>query len=247
MEMLRVEEIDKSFGGLMAVNGVSFQIEKGELSSIIGPNGAGKTTLFNLLTGHLSPDKGRILFKEREVTGLSPHGICNLGIGRSFQRTNIFPRLSAFDNVQVAVMSWGRKSSNIFLRAQKMLREETNEILESVGLGDKEEMTAGLLAHGDQRRLEIGIALGSHPELLLLDEPTAGMSPEESGRTVELIQRLARERGLTLVFIEHDMNVIFRISEKIRVMHMGSIIAEGRPEEVRANEDVQRIYLAEEA
>ena len=245
--MLRVEEIDKSFGGLMAVNGVSFQIEKGELSSIIGPNGAGKTTLFNLLTGHLSPDKGRILFKEKEVTGLSPHGICKLGIGRSFQRTNIFPRLSAFDNVQVAVMSWGRKSSNIFLRAQKMLREETDEILESAGLRDKKEMTAGLLAHGDQRRLEIGIALGSHPELLLLDEPTAGMSPEESGRTVELIQRLARERGLTLVFIEHDMNVVFQISEKIRVMHMGSIIAEGRPEEVRANEDVQRIYLAEEA
>ena len=245
--MLRVEEIRKSFGGLMAVNGVSFQIEKGELSSIIGPNGAGKTTLFNLLTGHLSPDKGRILFKEREVTGLSPHGICNLGIGRSFQRTNIFPRLSAFDNVQVAVMSWGRKSSNIFLRAQKMLREETDEILESIGLRDKKEITAGLLAHGDQRRLEIGIALGSYPELLLLDEPTAGMSPEESGRTVELIQRLADERGLTLLFIEHDMNVVFQISEKIRVMHMGSIIAEGIPEDVRANEEVQRIYLAEEA
>jgi branched-chain amino acid transport system ATP-binding protein len=244
--MLRVEEIGKSFGGLMAVNGVSFQIEKGELSSIIGPNGAGKTTLFNLLTGHLSPDKGRILFKEKEITGLSPHGICRLGIGRSFQRTNIFPRLSAFDNVQVAVMSWRRKSSNIFLRVQKMLREETDEILESVGLGDKKEMTAGLLAHGDQRRLEIGIALGSHPELLLLDEPTAGMSPEESGRTVELIQGLARERGLTLLFIEHDMNVVFGISEKIRVMHMGSIIAEGMPEEVRANQDVQRIYLAEE-
>jgi branched-chain amino acid transport system ATP-binding protein len=244
--MLRVEEIGKSFGGLMAVNGVSFQIEKGELSSIIGPNGAGKTTLFNLLTGHLSPDKGRILFKEKEITGLSPHGICKLGIGRSFQRTNIFPRLSAFDNVQVAVMSWRRKSSNIFLRVQKMLREETDEILESVGLGDKKEMTAGLLAHGDQRRLEIGIALGSHPELLLLDEPTAGMSPEESGRTVELIQGLARERGLTLLFIEHDMSVVFGISEKIRVMHMGSIIAEGMPEEVRANQDVQRIYLAEE-
>jgi branched-chain amino acid transport system ATP-binding protein len=244
--MLRVEEIGKSFGGLMAVNGVSFQIEKGELSSIIGPNGAGKTTLFNLLTGHLSPDKGRILFKEKEITGLSPHGICRLGIGRSFQRTNIFPRLSAFDNVQVAVMSWRRKSSNIFLRVQKMLREETDEILESVGLGDKKEMTAGLLAHGDQRRLEIGIALGSHPELLLLDEPTAGMSPEESGRTVELIQGLARERGLTLLFIEHDMSVVFGISEKIRVMHMGSIIAEGMPEEVRANQDVQRIYLAEE-
>jgi branched-chain amino acid transport system ATP-binding protein len=128
-----------------------------------------------------------------------------------------------------------------------LLREETDEILESVGLGDKTEKTAGLLAHGDQRRLEIGIALGSYPELLLLDEPTAGMSPEESERTVDLIQGLAREKGLTLLFIEHDMNVVFRISEKIRVMHMGEIIAEGKPEEVRANEEVQRIYLAEEA
>ena len=127
-----------------------------------------------------------------------------------------------------------------------MLREETNEILESIGLGDKKEMKAGLLAHGDQRLLEIGIALGSHPELLLLDEPTAGMSPEESSRTVELIQRLAREKSFTLLFIEHDMNVVFKISEKIRVMHMGRIIAEGKPEEVRANEEVQRIYLAEE-
>lgn len=244
--MFHVKEIGKSFGGLMAVNQVSFNIEKGELSSIIGPNGAGKTTLFNLLTGHLPPDTGRILFKGKEITGLSPHEICRKGIGRSFQRTNIFPRLSAFDNVQVAVMSWRRKSSNIFLRAQNMLREETDEILESVGLGDKKEMTAGLLAHGDQRRLEIGIALGSHPELLLLDEPTAGMSAEELGRTVELIQSLARERGLTLLFIEHDMNVVFGISEKIRVMHMGRIIAEGRPEDVRANDEVQRIYLAEE-
>jgi len=245
--MLRVGGIKKSFGGLMAVNGVSFRVEKGELSSIIGPNGAGKTTLFNLLTGHLRPDAGGIFFKEREITKLSPHEICKMGIGRSFQRTNIFPRLSAFDNVQVAVMSWQRKSGNIFLRAQKMLREETDEILESVGLADKKEMKAGFLAHGDQRRLEIGIALGSYPELLLLDEPTAGMSPEESGRTVDLIQRLAREKGLTLIFIEHDMNVVFQISEKIRVMHMGSIIAEGRPMEVRANKEVQRIYLAEEA
>jgi branched-chain amino acid transport system ATP-binding protein len=245
--MLHVEGIKKSFGGLMAVHEVSFQIKEGELSSIIGPNGAGKTTLFNLLTGHLRPDAGRILFKEKEITGLSPHEICRKGIGRSFQRTNIFPRLSAFDNIQVAVMSWQRKSGNIFLQAQKMLREETDEILESVGLGDKKEMTAGLLAHGDQRRLEIGIALGSHPELLLLDEPTAGMSPEESGMTVDLIQKLARERSLTVLFIEHDMNVVFKISEYIRVMHMGRIIAEGKPDEVRANAEVQRIYLAEGA
>ena len=151
-----------------------------------------------------------------------------------------------FDNVQVAVMSWERKCRNIFLRARNMNKKETEEILDSVGLGDKKGMTAGLLAHGDQRLLEIGIALGSNPDLLLLDEPTAGMSPEESNKTVELIQRLAREKDLTLLFIEHDMNVVFGISEKIRVMHLGSIIAEGRPEEIRANDEVQRIYLAEE-
>lgn len=246
MEILRIEGLRKSFGGLMAVNEVYLQIEKGELSSIIGPNGAGKTTLFNLLTGHICPDAGLILLKGEKITGLSPHEICRKGIGRSFQRTNIFPRLSVFDNVQMSVMAMRRKTNNIFLHAQKMFKEEINEILERVGLGDKKEMKAGLLAHGDQRRLEIGIALGCQPELLLLDEPTAGMSPEESSRTVELIQVLAREKALTLLFIEHDMNIVFNISEKIRVMHMGRIIAEGRPKEVRANEEVQRVYLAEE-
>ena len=245
--ILKAEEVTKSFGGLMAVNEVSLGIEKNELSSIIGPNGAGKTTLFDLLTGHIPPDSGRVTFKGRDITKLPPYTICRAGVGRSFQRLNIFPRLSAFENIQVAVFSAQRKSGNLFSRAEKMVLEETEEILASVGLEDKKGVQGGLLAHGDQKRLEIGIALACQPELLLLDEPTAGMSPEESGRTEELIQRLARERGLTLVFIEHDMNVVFQISEKIRVMHMGSIIAEGRPEEVRANEDVQRIYLAEEA
>ncbi|MBW2285424.1 MAG: ATP-binding cassette domain-containing protein, partial [Deltaproteobacteria bacterium] len=164
----------------------------------------------------------------------------------SFQRTNIFPRLSAFDNVQVALISWQRKSRNIFLKSDRLLREETNDILDSIGLGNKKETTAGLLAHGDQRLLEIGITLGTHPMLILLDEPTAGMSPEESNKTVELVRKLVREMGLTLLFIEHDMSVVFGISEKIRVMHMGSVMAEGSPEEIRANDDVQRIYLAEE-
>ena len=182
--MFSVKGISKSFGGLLAVNGVTFHLENGELSSIIGPNGAGKTTLFNLLTGDLKPEAGEILFKDKDITGLPPHRICRMGIGRSFQRTNIFPRLSVFDNVQVAVMSWERKCRNIFLRARNMNKKETEEILDSVGLGDKKGMTAGLLAHGDQRLLEIGIALGSNPELLLLDEPTAGMSPEESNKTV---------------------------------------------------------------
>ncbi|MBW1787613.1 MAG: ABC transporter ATP-binding protein [Deltaproteobacteria bacterium] len=244
--MFRVEHVTKSFGGLMAVSDVSFELKKGELSSIIGPNGAGKTTLFNLLTGHIKPDEGRIAFEGKEITDLSPHEICKRGIGRSFQRTNIFPRLSAFDNVQVALISWQRKSRNIFLKSDRLLREETNDILDSIGLGNKKETTAGLLAHGDQRLLEIGITLGTHPMLILLDEPTAGMSPEESNKTVELVRKLVREMGLTLLFIEHDMSVVFGISEKIRVMHMGSVMAEGSPEEIRANDDVQRIYLAEE-
>ena len=244
--MFSVRGITKSFGGLLAVNGVTFHLENGEVSSIIGPNGAGKTTLFNLLTGHQKPDSGEIIFRDKDITGLPPHRICRRGIGRSFQRTNIFPRLSVFDNVQVAVMSWERKCKNIFLRARNMNKKETEDILDSMGLGGKKGITAGLLAHGDQRLLEIGIALGSNPELLLLDEPTAGMSPEESNKTVELIQRLACEKDLTLLFIEHDMSVVFGISEKVRVMHLGSIIAEGSPDEIRANNEVQRIYLAEE-
>jgi branched-chain amino acid transport system ATP-binding protein len=228
------------------VDRVSLQIEEGELSSIIGPNGAGKTTLFNLLTGKLRPESGRIIFEGEEISKLSPHEICRKGMGRSFQRVNIFPRLSAFDNVQVAVLSEQKKTRNLVSPVKKMLREKTTEILESVRLGDKREVLGGLLAHGDQKRLEIGIALASRPKLLLLDEPTAGMSPEETERTTELIQKLAREQGLTLIFVEHDMSVVFSISEKIRVMHLGRIIAEGKPEEVRANDEVQRIYLGEE-
>jgi branched-chain amino acid transport system ATP-binding protein len=244
--MFRVESLTKSFGGLMAVNRVSFELKKGGISSIIGPNGAGKTTLFNLLTGHLKPDSGAISFKGIEITGMAPHRICHRGIGRSFQRTNIFPRLSVFENVQIALMAHHGKSQNLFQRARGLLGQETNEILESVGLGSKKAATAGLLAHGDQRLLEIGITLGTYPELILLDEPTAGMSPEESGKTVALIQQLVRAKDLTLLFIEHDMNIVFGISEWVRVMHMGSVIAEGRPEEIRANEQVQKIYLAEE-
>jgi branched-chain amino acid transport system ATP-binding protein len=245
--MFLVDHVTKSFGGLRAVSDVSFELGKGELSSIIGPNGAGKTTLFNLMTGHIKPDRGQITFERKDITGLPPHTICRRGIGRSFQRTNIVPSLTAFDNVQVALMSWQRKTRNIFIRSEKLVRKETDEILDSIGLGEKKETTAGLLAHGDQRRLEIGITLGTHPRLILLDEPTAGMSPEESSKTVELVQRLVRERDLTLLFIEHDMEVVFGISEKVRVMHLGEIIAEGTPEAVRSNDEVQRIYLAEEA
>jgi branched-chain amino acid transport system ATP-binding protein len=244
--ILETEAVTKTFGGLRAVDGVSIQIEEGELTSIIGPNGAGKTTLFNLLTGKLHPDSGRIRFEGQDISGLPPHEICHKGIGRSFQRINIFPRLSVFDNVQVAVLSGQKRSRNLFTPVKNLAREETNEILESVGFGDKQEVLGGLLAHGDQKRLEIGIALANKPKLLLLDEPTAGMSPDETEKTMRFIQKLAQEQGLTLIFVEHDMNVVFGISESIRVMHLGRIIAEGRPEAVKANDEVQRIYLGEE-
>jgi len=245
--ILEVEGLTKSFGGLMAVNKVDLQIEDRELSSIIGPNGAGKTTLFNLLSGKLRPSSGRVIFKGEEISKLSPREICLKGIGRSFQRVNIFPRLSTFDNVQIAVLSEQKKTRNLFIPVRKMVREKTKEILESVMLADKEEVLAGLLSHGDQKRLELGIALATRPKLLLLDEPTAGMSPEETKKTTELIQEIVQDQGLTLILIEHDMSVVFRISEKIRVMHMGRMIAEGKPEEVKANNEVQKIYIGEEA
>ncbi len=241
-----VKGIHKSFGGLIAVNDVSFELERGEISSIIGPNGAGKTTLFNMLTGHLKPDSGRIIFENENITSFSPHTICKKKIGRSFQRTNIFPRLTVFENVQVAVMASYGKTENFFQRSDSLFENEVERILESIGLISQKDVQADLLAHGDQRLLEIGIALGSHPILLLLDEPTAGMSPKESGKTVELIKKVARENDLTLLFIEHDMNIVFSISEKVRVMHMGKLFAEGNPDQIRANREVQRIYLGEE-
>jgi len=244
--ILETQNLVKSFGGLTAVDDVNLRIQEGELASIIGPNGAGKTTLFNLLTGHLPLDSGRVIFQGRDITGLPPHAISRMGIGRSFQRLNIFPRLSAFDNVQVAVFSAQRQSRNLFSRASKLARRETEAILDSVGLLDKKGVKGGLLAHGDQKRLEMGIALAVEPNLLLLDEPTQGMSPRESAEITRLIQKLVKEKGLTLIFVEHDMNVVFGISDNIKVLHQGRIIFEGKPEEVKNNEEVQRIYLGEE-
>ena len=244
--ILETQNLVKSFGGLTAVYDVNLRIQEGELASIIGPNGAGKTTLFNLLTGHLPLDSGRVIFQGRDITGLPPHAISRMGIGRSFQRLNIFPRLSTFDNVQVAVFSAQRQSRNLFSRASKLARRETEAILDSVGLLDKKGVKGGLLAHGDQKRLEMGIALAVEPTLLLLDEPTQGMSPRESAEITRLIQKLVKEKGLTLIFVEHDMNVVFGISDNIKVLHQGRIIFEGKPEEVKNNEEVQRIYLGEE-
>jgi len=243
--ILGVEKVKKSFDGFVAINGVSFFIPKGEICSIIGPNGAGKTTLFNLITGHLPIDEGRLTFKDQDITGRPPHQICRLGIGRSFQRTNIFPRLTVFQNIQAAVLVHRKKSFTFLRPVDSFFREETEEILERVGLKEYAQTVSGSLSYGFQKQLELGIALASEPELLLLDEPTAGMSVQETHQTMELIAKIIREKELTLLFTEHDMEVVFSISQRILVLYQGRLIAEGLPGEVRNNPEVQKVYLGE--
>jgi branched-chain amino acid transport system ATP-binding protein len=241
--MLRVEKIHKSFDDFKAVNGADLTVEKGKLVAVIGPNGAGKTTLFNLITGQLKADQGKVIFNEEDISSFPPYKICKRGIARSFQIANIFPRLTVFRNVQVSVLSQQGKSKKLFFPAEKLAVEETNSILESVGLSDRAGNIAGSLAHGDQRALEIAIALGNRPELLILDEPTAGMSPEETAATIELIKRLADSRELTILFCEHDMEVVFNAAQSIMVLHQGLTIMQGEPDQVRNSSQVQECYL----
>ncbi|UCH21394.1 MAG: ABC transporter ATP-binding protein [Deltaproteobacteria bacterium] len=244
--MLRVEDLHKSFDDFRAVNGANLSVQKGELVAVIGPNGAGKTTLFNLITGQLQPDSGKILLNDEDISKLPPHIICRKGVARSFQIANVFPRLSVFRNVQVSVLSQQRLSNKLFQSASRLAVQETNRILESVGLWDRKMDVAGSLSHGDKRILEIAIALGNEPELLILDEPTAGMSPEETATTMALIQRLAADQGLTILFCEHDMEVVFGTAQSIMVMQQGQTIVQAKPEAVRQNSEVQQAYLGGE-
>jgi branched-chain amino acid transport system ATP-binding protein len=241
--MLRIENLHKSFENFKAVNGAYLSVEKGQLVAVIGPNGAGKTTLFNLIGGQLRPDNGKILLKDEDISKLPPHRICRKGIARSFQIANIFPRLSVFRNVQVSVLSQQKLSNKLFQPAARLVVEETNRILESVGLLNKKLDVAGSLSHGDKRILEIAIALGNEPDLLILDEPTAGMSPEETTTTMALIQRLAAEQDLTILFCEHDMELVFGTAQSIMVMQQGQTIVQAEPEVVRQNSEVQQAYL----
>ncbi len=244
--MLRVEAVHKSFDGFMAVDGANLTVADGELVAVIGPNGAGKTTLFNLITGQLKPDGGRIIFRNEDITALPAYQVCERGVARSFQIANIFHRLTVFENVQVAVLSRQGKSANLFRPARNLAVKETNSILDSVGLSDKAGHVAGTLSHGDQRILEIAMALGNEPELLVLDEPTAGMSPEETFATMELIRQLSQARGITILFCEHDMEVVFSVAQSIMVMHQGRTLVQGKPEDVRQNTKVQEAYLGTE-
>ena len=243
--LLEVTDVSRSFGGFQALGGVTLRVEPGEISAVIGPNGAGKTTLFNVITGHLVPDSGRVGFGGRDITGQPPHAICRLGLARSFQRTNIFPRLTVFENVQIAILSHEGRAYGIWSPARSLARERTMAVLEDVGLAHRAADASGSLSYGDQKQLELGIALALEPTLLLLDEPTAGMSPQETRASVALIERIARQRKLTVLFTEHDMGVVFSVAQSIRVLHQGRIIAEGRPEEIRGHAEVKRVYLGE--
>jgi branched-chain amino acid transport system ATP-binding protein len=243
---LEVVGLAKRFGGLQAVKDVDLTVAAGERRAVIGPNGAGKTTLFNLITGYLRPDAGRVVFNGDDITGKPTYRVARAGIGRAFQITSIFPALTVFENVQLGRLARRGETARPFGRARGRHADEVTEILESVGLAQHARSRAGNLSHGDQRALELAISLALEPRLLLLDEPTAGMAPEETDRTMRLVRRIADERKLTVLFCEHDMEVVFGTADRVLVMHEGQALAEGTPDEVRSNADVQRVYLGED-
>ena len=244
--ILDVVGLNKSFGGLRAASNVNFRMQEGELSAVIGPNGAGKSTFFNLVSGYHKIDSGKVFFKGIDITETPPHIISKLGISRAFQVSNIYKSLTVYENVRQAVLSYQNKDLNMILPAKSLAKAETNEILKSCRLLDLADVTAENLSQGDKKKLELAIVIGSNPKLLLLDEPTAGMSIEETNETIDLILHLNRKKGISILFTEHDMSVVFGCAQRVAVMHQGSIIADGIPEEVRANKKVQQVYLGEE-
>ncbi|RJR28887.1 MAG: ABC transporter ATP-binding protein [Desulfobacteraceae bacterium] len=243
MSFLKTQEISKAFGKLFAVNRVSLDIHQGDVHAIIGPNGAGKSTFFNLVTGYHKATSGRVLFKDRDITRLPAHKRCVKGITRSFQITSIYPKLTVYESVLMALLCHRGVSLNLVSPANSFFGEDVWRILEEVGLADQANVQGDAISHGDKKRLELAITLGTEPELLLLDEPTCGMSPEETETTMNLVRKLCRDRKITILFTEHDMAVVFGIATRLSVLHQGRLIADGTPEEVRASEEVQKVYL----
>ena len=247
-EVLKIDNLVKSFDGNTVISDISLSIERGELSAIIGPNGAGKTTFFNLITGYHLANSGQIYFEGKSIGGMQPFDIVRLGIARAFQITNIFPKLSVLENIVATVITHQKSNLNLITPINKLksVYDRAYQILEDVGLADRAHRQSGTLAHGNQKILDIAVALAMEPKLLLLDEPTAGMSPEERWQTVELIQKLWQQLNITMVFIEHDMDIVFGISQKVRVLCYGTMLAEGTPEEISKNDKVIEAYLGEE-
>ncbi len=245
-DILVVQGLQKSFGGLRVTKDVSLSLPQGGREAIIGPNGAGKSTFFNLLTGHYRPDAGTVTYEGKDVTGWPPYRVARAGIARAFQVSNIFVNMTARENVRAAVHAQRGESFNILGSAEAIGNDRTDEVLGLCGLGERQHMLAGELSQGDKKKLELALALSARPKLLLLDEPTAGMSLEETRATMTLVDRLNAELGLTILFTEHDMSVVFNHAERVTLLHRGEIIVQGTPDEVRKDATAQKIYLGEQ-
>lgn len=243
MVILKSEGLAISFGGFKAVDGVDLQVDKGDIHALIGPNGAGKSTTFNLISGYYRPTRGKVLFNDKNITKMPAYKRCHLGLVRSFQRASIYPKLTVYESVLMAFLSFRGLTQKFLKPARNLLSEEVERALMDVGLSEAAHLRGESLSHGDKKRLDLAILLGADPQVIMLDEPTAGMGPEESKATVDLIRNLAVERKLTVLFTEHDMPVVFDIASKITVLHQGKVIGDGEPEQVRASEEVQKVYL----
>ncbi len=242
---LAVRDLCKAYGGVQAVRDVSFGVEPGEMVAIIGPNGAGKTTCFNMLNGQLAPDRGEIRLDGASLVGLPPHRIWRLGVGRTFQLAATFGSMSVRENVQTALLSHHGRNYSMWSRARAFLPKEAEELLERVGMRSQADRPCAELAYGDLKRVELAMALANEPRLLLMDEPTAGMAPEERAALMELAARLARRDRIAVLFTEHDMSVVFGFASRVIVMHLGEIIAAGSPEAVRGDPRVREVYLGD--
>ena len=245
MNILETEGLSHDFKGLKALSGVDLQIAEGERHAIIGPNGAGKTTLFNIITGTYTPRAGKVLFRGRDVTGAKPYELARMGIGRSFQITSTFTKLTVFENIRLGILSKRGIRFNLFRKVDKMdaITEEAEALLERINLLEERDVPAGELSYGKHRSLEVSMAVATDPELVMLDEPTAGMSRDETHHTVELIRNITQ--GRTMVIIEHDMDVVFSIADRITVLHHGEVFATGSPQDVRNDARVKEAYLGE--
>jgi branched-chain amino acid transport system ATP-binding protein len=242
---LSVSNLSKAYGGVQAVREVSFSVAPGEMVAIIGPNGAGKTTCFNMLNGQLAPDRGDIRLDGASLVGLSPHRVSRLGVGRTFQVTATFGSMSVRENVQTALLSHHGRNYSMWSRARALFSREADALLERVGMRGQADRPCAVLAYGDLKRVELAMALANEPRLLLMDEPTAGMAPEERGTLMELAAALARHDRIAVLFTEHDMSVVFGFASRVIVMHLGEVIAEGSPEAVRGNPRVREVYLGD--
>jgi branched-chain amino acid transport system ATP-binding protein len=245
MSLLVVEQLNKRFGGVVAARDVGFTLAAGEMLAIIGPNGAGKSTTFNMVGGQLRPDSGRVLLHGADITGLPPRAVCRLGVGRTFQVAQTFLSMSVIGNVQMALIAHHGRTRDVISRAADLYRAEALALLDRVGMAGEAERPIGELAYGDVKRIELAIALAAAPRLLLMDEPTAGMAPRERANLMQLTAGIAREERIGVLFTEHDMDAVFAHADRILVLVRGAVIAEGAPEAVRADPEVQRVYLGQ--